>query len=107
MNENQGYIPPQMQPQQPQGGSGMAIASMVCGIVAVVLGWCFYYVSVPLAIVGLILGAISLNKKTPGRGMAIAGLVLSIISLALTILVFAVLGAAIGGLESTLEGWNY
>ena len=63
-----------------QGGAGFAIASMVLGIIALVFSCCFYFISLPCAVIGLILGAVALAKKTEGKGMAIAGLVCSIIS---------------------------
>lgn len=78
----------------PEGGAGMAIASMVLGIVALLLSCCFYYVSIPCAIIGVILAGVSLKGGKPGRGMAIAGLVCSIISLIPAILVI-VTGAAL------------
>ena len=68
---------------------GMAVASLVLGILSVEL-FCLWYLSLPCAVVGLILGILSL--KSSGRGMAIAGLVLSIIALAIavvTIILFA------------------
>lgn len=63
------------------GGSGLAIASMVLGIVALVMACCFWFISVPCAVVGVILGAVSLAGQKPGKGMAIAGVVCSIVSL--------------------------
>lgn len=70
---------PQQGYQQPMNhsneGAGLAIASMVLGIVALVFSCCIYYISIPCAIVGLILGGVSLAKKQPGKGMAVAGLV--------------------------------
>ena len=63
-----------------KGGAGLAIASMVLGIVALVLGCCFYYISIPCSIIGIILSAASLGMKKPGKGMAIAGLVCSIVA---------------------------
>lgn len=68
---------------EPQN-KGMAIASMVCGIVSIVLICCTYYISIPCAIVGLVLGIMS-NKKYGKNGMAIAGIVCSIITIALSI----------------------
>ena len=61
-------------PQTPPASEkkGLAIASMVLGIVAWVL-CCFWYLLSP---VGLILGIVSLQQKQGGRGMAIAGVVL-------------------------------
>ena len=70
--------------------NGMAVASMVLGIVALVFCWCFY-VGGPCALVGLPLGAIALSKINKGeadpkpKGMAIAGLICSIIALAIVI----------------------
>ena len=66
---------------EPQGSAGMAIASMVLGILSLVLSCCIPYVPFLLALIGVILAGVSLSKKTPGKGMAIAGLVCSIISL--------------------------
>lgn len=72
----------------------MSIASMVLGIVALVLSCCIYYISIPCAIVGIILAAISLKGQKDGKGMAIAGLVCSIISLVPAVIVI-VSGAAL------------
>lgn len=66
---------------QTNGGAGIGIASMVFGIVSLVLGCCFPYISIPCAVIGVILAAVSLGGHKDGRGMAIAGLVCSIISL--------------------------
>ena len=80
--------------EQTNGGAGLASASMVRGIVALVLSCCFYYISIPCAAIGVILAAVALGKHTDGRGMAIAGLVCSIISLIPAIFVM-VSGAAL------------
>ena len=53
-------------------GKGMAIAAMVCGIIAV-LSCAFALVAIPCGIVALVLGIIALVKKKDGKGMAIAG----------------------------------
>jgi len=87
-------------PYQQYGGQGtgqpsvqgLAVASMVLGIVAVVFCWCWYVGGV-CAIVGLPMGAIALSKISKGeadpgpKGMAIAGVATSIVALALIILV--------------------
>ncbi|MBQ7955682.1 MAG: DUF4190 domain-containing protein [Lachnospiraceae bacterium] len=72
--------------QAPQK-KGMAIASMVLGILALVLSCCVPYLPVLLALIAVILGGISLAKKQGGKGMAIAGLVCGIIGLIPSILV--------------------
>ena len=61
-----------------------AIAGMVIGIVSVVL-CCVPYLSIALGITGLILSVKGM-KSTTARGMAIAGLVCSIVGLALGII---------------------
>ena len=88
---------------------GKAIGSMVCGIISVILCWFGYaaIVSLILSIVGLVLGAnakkgMAADGIVAGKGMATAGVVLSIISLVLSAIVFvactlcAAAGAAAG-----------
>lgn len=83
MNEN-------YNPNQPQGSSGLAIASMVLGILSIVF-LCSGFFAVILSVIGLILSIVSLkNHPFDGRGMAIAGLVTSIISLSIYVLTVAV-----------------
>lgn len=77
---------------------GMAIASMVLGILALVLGCCVPYLPVLLALIAVILGGISLAKKQGGKGMAIAGLVCGIIALIPSIMVIVGGAALIGAM---------
>jgi hypothetical protein len=71
--------------------NGLGIAAMVLGIVAVVIP-CFWVLQIP-GVLATIFGAVSLSqsKKNPqkytGRGMAIAGFVLGLVSLAILVLV--------------------
>lgn len=89
MNENMNgqYQNPQfqesMQPQQ--GGNGLAIVSLVLGILSLVT-CCFMYFSLPASIAGLITGILNIKKQNPGKGMAIAGIITSSISLLLAII---------------------
>lgn len=62
--------PPPVAEKKPS--SGLAIASMVLSLVGATG---FIYIGSLLALVGLILGIISLVTKGGGRGMAIAGIV--------------------------------
>ena len=68
----------------------MATASMVLGIVAV--PFCVFVLPSILAIVfgGIALNRVKQNPSIGGRGKAIAGLVLGIVSLALWVLLSAV-----------------
>jgi hypothetical protein len=74
-------------------GSGMAIASLVLGILGIL--------SIPylvLSLLAIIFGAISLRRYNEGyhdrKGMAKAGLILGIIGAALTVLAIAVIVAS-------------
>ena len=78
-----GPVPPYPPTQQGQG-HGMAIASLVLGIVGIVFGCCLWYITIPCAIIGLILGVMA--NKQEKNGMATAGIVLSSISLALAVI---------------------
>jgi hypothetical protein len=59
------------------GQEGLAIAGMICGIIAV-FTVCCWPLSILLAIAGGILSGVSLKSRN--RGMAIAGLVCSIVA---------------------------
>ena len=79
-------------------GKGLGIASMILGIVVLVL-LCVYYISLPCAITGLVLGIISMKKaKAVGasHGMATAGIICSAIGLGLLVIFFllAIIGFA-------------
>lgn len=78
--------------QQYEQPDGKAIASLVLGLCNL-LGWCLPIIGIPCGIVGLVLGIKGL--KSSKRGMAIAGVVLCSITLALTLLnsVLGVIGA--------------
>ena len=69
---------------QPKRSSGLAIASMVCGILSVVI-CCGMWISWILSVVAIILGAVSLSKRQGGRGMAIAGIITAVFGLLLSI----------------------
>ena len=71
---------------------GIAIASMVLGIVSVAT-FCAWPLSIPCAIVGLILGLIAGGKakrgEGGGRGMAKAGVITSTVAFVLAVLIIA------------------
>lgn len=77
---NQQYQAPQYTnsyPVEDSSANGMAIASLVLGIVS------FFCCGLPCSVVGLILGIISKKRKPENNGKATAGIVLSIIALVL------------------------
>lgn len=88
-NLNMGGGPAYPQNNMPQESKGISIASMVLGIFSLTFGCCITYVGIATAIAGLITGIISLKDKKPGKGMAIAGIIMS--AIALVFLVFCII----------------
>ena len=87
----------------------MAVASMVLGIISFVFCW-FIYVGGPLAILGLVLGIVSRKKNDGGRGMAIAGITISAVSLGLMILLLVIGFLALANMPDWLDwidSWAY
>ncbi|MBQ7958142.1 MAG: DUF4190 domain-containing protein [Oscillospiraceae bacterium] len=92
--EQQNYNYVQYEPENTgeKKSKGLAVASMVIGIVMFVLGCCVfsiiavmtstYTMLVPavISLLGVILGIMSLVNKLGGKGMAIAGIVLNVLS---------------------------
>lgn len=99
---DQNYTPPPYTP--PTGtppGQGMATASLVLGIISLVLGvWfgLFSFIFIVLSIVGIVL-AVTAKKRNAEAGyppgVATAGLVLNIIALALAALSFIACGICV------------
>lgn len=87
----QAPVNPYAQPVVP--GKGLGVASMVLGIVSLVL-FCVWYLAIPCAIIGAALGGVAQSKaKAAGvkNGMAVAGITCSCIALGVAIL-FLLLG---------------
>lgn len=74
--------------QQPDNNNGMAIGSLVCGIVSILVNCCTaWFISLPTAIAGIILGIMTIKNNKAGRTMAIIGIVLSSIGALIGIIV--------------------
>ena len=75
----------------------MAIASLILGIISLILSFFgLGIISVFTAIIGIILGV--LGRKDPEKkGMATAGLVCSIIALVLGVIMWIACAAVVGG----------
>jgi hypothetical protein len=79
---------------------GMSIAALVCGIVGLVLTFC--WVGVILGILGVIFGVVGIKKidasngTLQGRGMALAGAICGAVSIAifLVMIVIAIAGSS-------------
>jgi thiamine transporter ThiT len=76
----------------------MAVAALVLGILSIVLSW-IPYVDFVLAVLAIIFGAVGLsaaNKRGgAGKGMAITGLVLGVVTIVLGIIFIAVVYSAV------------
>lgn len=96
------YQPPVAPEQKPS--NGLAIASLVLGILSIIMVFVYAWVGIICAIVGIVLAVVA--KKQNPSGLATAGLVLSIIALAICIIsiiaVVACAGALLGALGSML-----
>ena len=75
--------PYQNQPQNP-GPNGLAITSFVLGLLSLCTCWCLYS-AFPLGAVGIVLAILS-RKGQKMHGLAVAGLVLSIVGILLAAL---------------------
>lgn len=89
----------------------MGVASLVLGIVSLVIGFipfCGVIALIP-AVVGVILGAIDFSAKKKAaqpKGMATAGLILSIIAIVIIAYYYFVLAAGIGALGEAAKELN-
>lgn len=95
----------------------MGIASLVLGIISLVLGWipfvCFFVFI--LAVIGLVLGIVDTIKKNKTedkkRGISIAGLIISAISIPVIIIMsfisIGIVATAIEGIDNTNRNHYY
>ncbi|MBQ9869763.1 MAG: zinc-ribbon domain-containing protein [Ruminococcus sp.] len=74
---------------QPKQTSGLAVASLILGILALVLA-CFGVVGIICGILAVIMGGVALASKKGGKGMAIAGLVCGLIAIVPAIIVISI-----------------
>ncbi|RIJ44966.1 DUF4190 domain-containing protein, partial [Clavibacter lycopersici] len=89
-----GYAPPMPappsatgQPPRPRGSKGLAIASLVVGIVTVVgalIPFLNYVVFVP-AVAAVVLGIVSLARRMDGKPLAVTGIVLGAVGFVLSV----------------------
>jgi hypothetical protein len=91
MNEPM-FSAPGAEEQTEKQAEGMAVASLVLGIVTLVL-FCFWPISVPTGIIGLVLGIIAMRGTK--RGIAMVGAILSGVGIlvVIVVVVLAVLNA--------------
>jgi len=81
----------------PPAPKTLSIASMCCGIAALV-GFGFFLLP---QLAAVILGHLALRREPAGRGMAIAGLVMGYVGIAITVLVLVIFGLVIGSVRNS------
>lgn len=100
-NNYNNYAPNQY--QQPEDNSkGLAIASLVLGIVSF-----FPCCGSVCSIVGIVLGVLSRKKKPTDNGMATAGIVLSIVALAIWAIYFIYVLVVYGSFSAVYNTSRY
>lgn len=77
----------------------MGVASLVLGILALIVAWvpCVGIYALIFSVLGLILGAVGMvkSRKTgQGKGVSIAGFVCNVVATAIAVLWFVVIGGA-------------
>lgn len=89
--------------------NGLAIASLVLGILSIPAGCC-YGAGIIFAIIGLILGFVSKKPDTSFNGMAIAGIICSIIGILVGIGFWVIVGfsfTAFGDFSDIINDYRY
>ena len=82
----------------------MAVASLVLGIIALVVaifGGFYSWIGIVAGVIGIVLAAVA-KKKAPS-GVATAGLVLSIIAAALSLVLWLACAACVSAASSAIE----
>lgn len=84
---------PQYPSSQPASANGMGIAGFVLSLIAICFSWSFIPGGI-LWLLGFIFSSIGMSHRP--RGLAIAGFVISIVSLITVIVIIIIMGIAIG-----------
>lgn len=88
MNGTENYSNSDMR-REPEGGVGFGIASLVIGIISLLL-FCTC-INIPLAILAIVFGIIQLVRGN-GKGIAIGGLITSALSIIALVVFYLVMG---------------
>ena len=104
---NAGYNPGGYNPYNPYGGGEdqnaktMAIISLAVGVLSIIVTLVLsMWVGLIMSIAGIVLAALSMKKLTSSKGFAIGGLIASILSILIWVIVFALYCCALSALAS-------
>lgn len=97
-----------MSQERPATTNGMAVASLVLGLVGSMFGlvpltWWIAAVCGVLALIFGVVGIRNAGKGAPYRGMAIAGTVLAVVALSLAVVGFGVIADVLRDIDRELE----
>lgn len=84
-------------PTSAKNGSTLAIASLVCGVLSLILVFVWGPMGAVVALVGAICGIISIAKHYPSKGLAIVGVVFSCLGFIMGASMFGCAALLIGG----------
>lgn len=77
-------------PQNMDGGAtGLGVASLILGIVSLLIGCCAstWWLTLLVAVLSIVFGILSIQKNNSGKGMAIAGIICSVIAIVFMLIV--------------------
>ena len=90
--------------QNPNPAGGLAVASLVLGIVGLVFAFLFVWIGLICSVIGLVFAIVAKNNgnrsgmRTAGFVLSIIGLILSLILLIAAIACVSIIGAGIAGM---------
>ena len=92
-------------PVTPTKGAGLAVAALVLGIIGALMGLIplFGFLAIILGVVGLVLGVLGRSKQRTGRGMALAGVILSVVAIGLGIFGMVTVGQIVDDFETNMK----
>lgn len=96
-NKYDTYVPEE---NKKEGSKAFAIASMVLGILSVIMCCCIEYISIILGVLAIVFYAIDKKNNGKSNGMAIAGLVCGIVGLSLSVIGIII---SVSGFLNTFE----
>jgi hypothetical protein len=95
-------LTPVVQSVQPQGSQKLSAWSLILGIASIVLG-VVVFISIPAAIVAIVLGIVVLHKHLPGKGKALAGIITAGAFLLILLPLAAIILVTYNGINQKVE----
>ena len=101
--------PAAYQNPNPQQSTGLAVGSVICGVLSIVLSFfvCLWFLAVPLGVVAVILAMVARGKiargEASGAGLAKAGLITGIIGIILSVVITAAISLFFRAAGNTLK----